>query len=88
MFFEMLMIISAMIATVFFLLIRSFDRGSYELQIDASDLNKDFISAFTTHIKLVLMMMCSAPAISNLLFILFYSYKEDIIEEQRPILMI
>ena len=73
MFFEMLMIISAMIATVFFLLIRLFDRGSYELQMDVSDLNKDFVSAFTTQLKLVLLMMCSAPAISNSLFILFYS---------------
>ena len=73
MFFEMLMIISSIIATVFFLLIRFFDRGSYDLTIDVSDLNKDYISAFTTSLKLVLMMMCSAPAISNLLFILFYS---------------
>ena len=89
MFFEMLMIISSIIATVFFLLIRSFDRGSYDLSIDTSDLNKDFISAFTTQVKLVLMMMCSSPAISNSLFLLFYSQKkEDIIEEQRPILMI
>ena len=48
MFFEMLMEISTIVATVIFLVIRSFDRGSWELEMAGGDINNDFVSAYTT----------------------------------------
>ena len=69
MFVEMMMLISVILATVLSLIIRSFDRGSWEISMDNGDIHKDFVTAFTTKIKLIFMMMSWCPAISNALFI-------------------
>ena len=75
MFFEMLMIISTISATVLFMVIRAFDRGAIEFDDPdgKTDYNKDYIGAPSTQLKLTFVMMGASPAISNTLFLMIYA---------------
>ena len=85
----MFMQISTILATVLFLVIRSCDRGAWEVSFDNGDVHKDFVSAFTTQFKLTFMMMSWSPAISNaLLLLIFFQSEEEKFGEQQSALMI
>ena len=90
MFFEMLMIISTIITTVIYILVRLFDRGGIKIDIgEKFDVNKDYVGAFSTQFRLTFAIMCAGPAISNTLFFKVYSQsKEDLMEEKLPVLMV
>ena len=90
MFFEMLMIISTIITTVIFMLVRLFDRGGVQIQINEKfDVLKDYVGAFSTQFRLTFAIMCASPVISNTLFFRVNSQsKEDLLEEKLPVLTV